>query len=87
MKAIKPIPAGAEIFNDYGNLPRSDLLRRYGYVADSYRQFDVVEISLDLITNVSKSQGLTQDKIEKAVCEYAHSHSQSILIPLVVSNR
>ncbi|EIT81510.1 hypothetical protein AO1008_07434 [Aspergillus oryzae 100-8] len=28
MKAIKPISAGAEIFNDYGEIPRADLLRR-----------------------------------------------------------
>lgn len=49
MKAIKPIKAGEEIFNDYGEIPRSDLLRRYGYVTDNYAQYDVVELSLDQI--------------------------------------
>ena len=44
MKALKPINAGEEIFNDYGPLPRSDLLRRYGYITDNYAQYDVVEI-------------------------------------------
>ncbi|EHL01706.1 SET [Glarea lozoyensis ATCC 20868] len=45
MRTIKPIMAGEEIFNDYGQLPRSDLLRRYGYVTENYAQYDVVEIS------------------------------------------
>lgn len=53
MKALKPIRAGEEIFNDYGPLPRSDLLRRYGYITDNYAQYDVVEISMDLITDLA----------------------------------
>ncbi|KAF3483677.1 SET domain-containing protein [Arthroderma uncinatum] len=52
MKAIKNIHAGEEIFNDYGELPRADLLRRYGYVTDNYAQYDVVEFSLDGICKV-----------------------------------
>lgn len=72
MKAIKPISEGEEIFNDYGNLPRSDLLRRYGYIADSYKKFDVVEVSLELISDVAKSQGLTRKMIQKAVSRRPH---------------
>ncbi|KAF2680571.1 SET domain-containing protein [Lentithecium fluviatile CBS 122367] len=53
MKALKPIKAGEEIFNDYGPLPRSDLLRRYGYITDNYAQYDVVEIPHDLVTEVA----------------------------------
>jgi SET domain-containing protein 6 len=49
MKAIKPIRAGEEIFNDYGEIPRADLLRRYGYVTDNYAPYDVIELSLDLL--------------------------------------
>lgn len=49
MKAIKPISAGAEIFNDYGEIPRADLLRRYGYVTDNYAPYDVVELPLEVI--------------------------------------
>ncbi|KAF2747743.1 SET domain-containing protein [Sporormia fimetaria CBS 119925] len=49
MKAIKPIHADEEIFNDYGALPRSDLLRRYGYITDNYAQYDVVEIPHELV--------------------------------------
>lgn len=45
MRAIKPISRGEEIFNDYGQLPLSDLLRRYGYVTDNYAAYDVAEIS------------------------------------------
>ncbi|KAL1980304.1 hypothetical protein VTN96DRAFT_4362 [Rasamsonia emersonii] len=49
MRAIKPIKAGDELFNDYGEIPRADLLRRYGYVTDNYAQYDVVELPLALI--------------------------------------
>lgn len=30
MVALKPMRKGEEVLNDYGPLPRSDLLRRYG---------------------------------------------------------
>lgn len=53
MKATRPISQGEEIFNDYGPLPRSDLLRMYGYITDNYAQYDVVEISYDLLIEVA----------------------------------
>ena len=52
MVALKCIRQGDEIFNDYGQLPRSDLLRRYGYVTDRYKTWDVVEIAVDLVIRV-----------------------------------
>jgi SET domain-containing protein 6 len=58
MKALKPIAADEEIFNDYGSLPRSDLLRRYGYVTDNYAQYDVVEIPAELITELLSTEGI-----------------------------
>ncbi|KAL4780555.1 hypothetical protein BJX76DRAFT_360746 [Aspergillus varians] len=61
MKAIKPIRAGEEIFNDYGEIPRSDLLRRYGYVTDNYAPYDVIELSLDALC---ASAGLSNSDIE-----------------------
>ncbi|CAE7009231.1 hypothetical protein CFE70_001701 [Pyrenophora teres f. teres 0-1] len=61
MKALKPIQAGEEIFNDYGPLPRSDLLRRYGYVTDNYAQYDVVEIPTDLVSEVLVHEGVWQE--------------------------
>ncbi|KAL7274323.1 Ribosomal lysine N-methyltransferase 4 [Rhizina undulata] len=45
MKTITVIPAGGELYNDYGPLPRSDLLRRYGYITSHYAPYDVVELS------------------------------------------
>jgi SET domain-containing protein 6 len=51
MRTIKPISKGEEIFNDYGQLPRSDLLRRYGYVTENYAVYDVAEIPTELITS------------------------------------
>ncbi|KFY21405.1 hypothetical protein V493_07452 [Pseudogymnoascus sp. VKM F-4281 (FW-2241)] len=51
MRTIKAIQSGEEILNDYGQLPRSDLLRRYGYVTDKYAPFDVAEVSTSSITD------------------------------------
>jgi SET domain-containing protein 6 len=62
MKALKPIKAGEEIFNDYGPLPRSDLLRRYGYITDNYAQYDVVEIPMDLVTDLATAAGVHSEK-------------------------
>jgi len=51
MRTIKPIAKGEEILNDYGQLPRSDLLRRYGYVTANYAAYDVAEISTKSIVS------------------------------------
>ena len=53
MKATKTIKAGEQIFNEYGPLPRSDLLRMYGYITEEYAQYDVVEISHNLLLEVA----------------------------------
>jgi SET domain-containing protein 6 len=49
MKTVKAVRAGEELYNDFGPLPRADLLRRYGYVTENYAQYDVVEVSADMI--------------------------------------
>lgn len=65
MKALKPINAGEEIFNDYGPLPRSDLLRRYGYVTDNYAQYDVVEIPFELVAQTATAANVYhEDRLE-----------------------
>ncbi|KAJ5933505.1 hypothetical protein N7454_005834 [Penicillium verhagenii] len=61
MKAIKSIQEGEEIFNDYGEIPRADLLRRYGYVTDNYSVYDVVELTL---ADVCQSAGLPNSDVE-----------------------
>ncbi|KAH8821692.1 hypothetical protein F5884DRAFT_98662 [Xylogone sp. PMI_703] len=58
MVAIKPIQRGEEIFNDYGQLPRSDLLRRYGYVTERYAAYDVTEISTDTLLSIFQSEAI-----------------------------
>lgn len=58
MRAIKPINAGEEVFNDYGQLPRSDLLRRYGYITPGYNQYDVVEIPRQLVIDAFRARAL-----------------------------
>ncbi|KAM0720987.1 hypothetical protein Q7P37_003272 [Cladosporium fusiforme] len=54
MRSVKPIAAGEQIYNDYGLLPRADLLRRYGYVTEEYAKYDVVELAEDLISQTAK---------------------------------
>jgi N-lysine methyltransferase SETD6 len=67
MKATKDVKAGEEIFNDYGALPRSDLLRMYGYITDNYAPFDVVEISVNLIEEVAASSGTARKYLAEKV--------------------
>ncbi|KAF8460386.1 hypothetical protein BDZ91DRAFT_684777, partial [Kalaharituber pfeilii] len=43
MVPLRDIPANTLLYNDYGPLPRSDLLRRYGYLTLGHAKFDVVE--------------------------------------------
>lgn len=66
MTAIRTISAGDQVFNDFGDLPRSDLLRRYGYVTDRYKKYDVVELPLHVIRKAveetrSTNSDLNQD--------------------------
>ncbi|OCL05028.1 SET domain-containing protein [Glonium stellatum] len=70
MKALKPIAAGEEIFNDYGPLPRSDLLRRYGYITANYAQYDVVEVSLEIVREAIQSES----QIPSSVLPYLEDH-------------
>lgn len=82
MKAIKPISQGEEIFNDYGDLPRAELLRRYGYVTDNYKLFDVVELSLK---EICQAAGLEDAVVESQpkVRLYLYLH----YLPLEYSDR
>jgi SET domain-containing protein 6 len=61
MRSIKPIARGEEIFNDYGQLPRSDLLRRYGYITANYRPYDVAEISTQTLLSLFRSSEALKD--------------------------
>ncbi|KAI9722093.1 MAG: hypothetical protein M1828_004907 [Chrysothrix sp. TS-e1954] len=61
MKATRAIRKGDEIMNDYGPLPRADLLRRYGYLTPKYAKYDVVELSRDLIVDALKNHHTIDD--------------------------
>ena len=68
MIALKPIKKGEQIFNDFGQLPRSDLLRRYGYVTDRYKKWDVVEIDIEAVTAAAAEyHSLSNDEKEQRV--------------------
>ena len=68
MKSLVDIQAGQEVLNDYGSLPRSDLLRRYGYITPAYAQFDVVELERELLVEaVQRYKPLEKADLEKRV--------------------
>ena len=51
MRSTRDIKKGEEILNDFGTHPRSELLRRYGYITDKYAKYDVVEIPLSFVVD------------------------------------
>ena len=57
MSAVKQILKGDEILNEFGPLPRSDLLRRYGYISANYKKWDVVEVDSNKILGIVRSKG------------------------------
>lgn len=66
MRAVEDIKQGEEILNDYGHLPRSDLLRRYGYITQQYKPFDVVEVTKELLVQVVREyRALREGDLEK----------------------
>lgn len=46
MKAIKPIAKGEQIYNFYGELPNSEILRKYGYVEVPSSKFEFAQITM-----------------------------------------
>ncbi|KAI5365138.1 putative SET domain, rubisco LSMT, substrate-binding domain superfamily [Septoria linicola] len=71
MKTIKAVKAGEELYNDFGSLPRADLIRRYGYVTENYAKYDLVEISSDLIKEQAKVQLRLVEKDVSEKWQYA----------------
>lgn len=64
MRAIHAIKKGEQVYNTYGELPNSDLLRRYGYVQVGGTQFDVAEIPTQLFVDAIKSE-ISQDRLKR----------------------
>lgn len=97
MRTIKPISRGEELFNDYGPLPRSDLLRRYGYITDEYAIYDVVEISTEHLISLFRHGGqqslgpklqLDNGDLDKRIelCEREDIYDQSYDLKHTASN-
>ncbi len=68
MVASTSIKKGQEIFNDYGQRPRSDLLRRYGYITDNAKKWDVVELDVETIVQTAHElRNLDEREMERRV--------------------
>ncbi|KAI8150416.1 hypothetical protein BJV82DRAFT_587127 [Fennellomyces sp. T-0311] len=65
MKAIKPISAGDQIYNTYGDLCNADLLRKYGF-ADENNPFDLCEVNGGQVVKLccDDNESLRDRKIE-----------------------
>jgi SET domain-containing protein 6 len=74
MKALKSISPGEEIFNDYGPLPRSDLLRRYGYITDNYAKYDVVEIPHGMVRETLIKEAGVPEAVADDRLKYLDEH-------------
>lgn len=86
MKSLVPIKKGEQLFNDYGPLPRSDLLRRYGYVTDRYASYDVVELSTNMIASViAEGTGITRTDVDARVSIVPYVIIESMLKDLQAS--
>lgn len=89
MRAIKPISAGDELFIDYGELPRAEILRKYGHVPESYTQYDVAEVPLALLC---RAAGLGSSNPDEQTPVQIHSMTlefvqQLTTIPVEISRR
>ncbi|KAI9826886.1 MAG: hypothetical protein M1832_005825 [Thelocarpon impressellum] len=70
MAAFKPIKKGQEVLNFYGCHPRSELLRRYGYITDGHTDFDIVELPL---ADMALHAGSFRDRGEVELAELAEA--------------
>lgn len=75
MRASKAITKGQEIFNDYGERPRSDLLRRYGYITDSAKKWDIIELDRTAVIQIAGDHhGLSEGERTERVRRVAREH-------------
>lgn len=79
MVASKGIQKGQEIFNDYGQRPRSDLLRRYGYITDNAKIWDIVELdNVEVIRIASEHHDLNENEKDERVISATLDTAESI---------
>lgn len=65
MIAEKDIKKGEQIYNIYGELPNSEILRKYGYVELPSSKFEFAEITLDDVKSFFESKFLKQVPVLK----------------------
>lgn len=53
---LRPIAKGEEILNYYGPLSSGELLRRYGYVTDAHKRWDLVDMSWEAVIDALRAQ-------------------------------
>ena len=82
MRATRPIRKGEEVMNDYGPLPRADLLRRYGYLTPNYARYDVVELSRDmLLASLKNNHHQIEDhELDSRVCNESFCQSHHFIL-------
>lgn len=80
MRAIKDIPKGEQVYNTYGELPNSDLLRRYGYAEAGGTEFDVVEVSTETMGRAIVDLKLSSsEKVKQAISQLESMADEDVL--------
>lgn len=77
MCCVKPIAAGQQIYNFYGEYPNAELLRRYGYVEWEGSKYDFGELLLSNIMQVLHQNCADSDLIDSVL--HMLQHNQEIL--------
>ncbi|KAL0575683.1 Ribosomal lysine N-methyltransferase 4 [Marasmius crinis-equi] len=87
MVSTKPIKAGEQIWNTYGDLPNAELLRRYGHVDllpltedEVGNPGDVVEIRADLIVSAIAPDGLSFESAKERIDWYLEEGGDDVLV-------
>lgn len=83
MVADKDIPKGEQIFNIYGELPNSEILRKYGYVELPSSKFEFAELLLSSIKMYF--EGLFSTKVE-CIKEPQASHLIECIIETIAES-
>lgn len=69
MRTVRPVKSGEELLNDYGPLPRAELLRRYGYVCPQNAKYDVAELPRELLVQeIQAYRPVDKDDLDRRVC-------------------
>ncbi len=67
MVVVRPVAAGAEVFNTYGALGTSELVRRYGFAPPGANPYDAAEVSGRAVVAAAAAAGVSYSELRLSV--------------------